>query len=146
MALDLSSAIKEDSGMNIMPDATPLSMVSAKSSTLRTSLIKSKATVAGGNLDPYTIWQGDAEAFLAALPKEPVFDLVVSSPPYNIGKSYEKKGALQSYLEWQERILDLIIPRLKNTGSICWQVGNFVTTVRFNRWISRWRISSRSME
>jgi adenine-specific DNA-methyltransferase len=51
---------------------------------------------------------------------------VVSSPPYNIGKSYEKKSALQSYLDWQERILDQIIPRLKDTGSLCWQVGNFV--------------------
>jgi len=126
MALDLSGAIREDAGMNILPDAIPLSMVSANSSALRTSLIKNKARVKGGNLDPYTIWQGDAEAFLAALPNEPIFDLAVSSPPYNIGKSYEKKGALQSYLEWQERILDLIIPRLKNTGSICWQVGNFV--------------------
>ncbi|QEN95636.1 site-specific DNA-methyltransferase [Xanthomonas translucens pv. undulosa] len=109
-----------------MPDTTPLSVDSANSSLSRTSLIKSRAVVTGGNLEPYTIWQGDAEAFLAALPECPTFDLVVSSPPYNIGKSYEKKGALQSYLEWQERILDLIIPRLKDTGSICWQVGNFV--------------------
>lgn len=74
----------------------------------------------------YAIWQGDAETLLAALPNQPIFDLVVSSPPYNIGKSYERKGALDDYLKWQERILDLIIPRLKDSGSICWQVGNFV--------------------
>lgn len=74
----------------------------------------------------HAIWQGDAETLLAALPAQPTFDLVVSSPPYNIGKSYEKKGALKDYLKWQERILDLIVPRLKDTGSICWQVGNFL--------------------
>ena len=72
------------------------------------------------------LWSGDAEAFLAALPAEPLFDLVVTSPPYNIGKSYEKKRALETYLEWQARIVDLIVPRLKNTGSLCWQIGNFV--------------------
>lgn len=74
----------------------------------------------------YAIWNGDVEALLAQLPKEPIFDLIVSSPPYNIGKSYESKEALEKYLEWQERILDQLIPRLKKTGSICWQVGNFV--------------------
>lgn len=87
----------------------------------------SKTTKALPNgLDDHTIWQGDAEDMLCALPAVPLFDLVVSSPPYNIGKSYEKKAALDDYLKWQERILDLIIPRIKDTGSLCWQVGNFV--------------------
>lgn len=72
------------------------------------------------------LWRGDSESFLSRLPEEPLFDLVVTSPPYNIGKSYETKEDLSCYLEWQERIIDLIVPRLKKTGSICWQVGNFV--------------------
>ena len=73
-----------------------------------------------------SVWNGDVEEFLGGLPAEPVFDLVVTSPPYNIGKSYEKKSALGKYLEWQERVVDLVVPRLKDTGSLCWQVGNFV--------------------
>lgn len=77
-------------------------------------------------LPDYAIWNGDVEAFLLSLPAEPIFDLIVSSPPYNIGKSYESKKALEQYLAWQERIIDLLIPRLKDTGSLCWQVGNFV--------------------
>lgn len=77
-------------------------------------------------LPDYTIWNGDVESFLKSLPNVPLFDLIVSSPPYNIGKPYENKKALEIYLEWQERIIDLIIPRLKDTGSLCWQVGNFV--------------------
>lgn len=77
-------------------------------------------------LPGFAIWNGDVEKFLSALPSEPIFDLIVSSPPYNIGKSYESKKALEKYLEWQERVIDLMIPRLKDTGSLCWQVGNFV--------------------
>lgn len=74
----------------------------------------------------HAIWQCDTEDFLKALPEEPLFDLVVTSPPYNIGKSYEKKDTLETYMAWQRRIIDLIIPRLKPDGSLCWQVGNFV--------------------
>lgn len=74
----------------------------------------------------HAMWQGDVEAFLKGLPNEPLFDLVVSSPPYNIGKSYETRQELDKYLAWQERIIDEIIPRLKKGGSLCWQVGNFV--------------------
>lgn len=72
------------------------------------------------------IWRGDVETFLQALPQKPIFDLVVTSPPYNLGKIYEAKSALESYLEWQTRIIDLIVPRLRPQGSLCWQVGNFV--------------------
>lgn len=74
----------------------------------------------------HAIWQGDCEALLAKLPKEPIFDLIVTSPPYNIGKSYEKQTGLDAYLAWQERIIDELIPRLKEGGSLCWQVGNYV--------------------
>ncbi|EWC40337.1 DNA-methyltransferase [Stutzerimonas stutzeri] len=97
-----------------------------QSGAATTQIVKKKAALEAITDLDYAIWQGDTEALLTAIPMEPVFDLVVSSPPYNIGKSYEKKGALEDYLQWQERILDLIIPRVKDTGSICWQVGNFV--------------------
>jgi adenine-specific DNA-methyltransferase len=74
----------------------------------------------------HAIFQGDTEQFLATLTDEPLFDLVVTSPPYNIGKSYERKDTLETYMGWQKRIIDLIVPRLKPNGSLCWQVGNFV--------------------
>ena len=74
----------------------------------------------------HAIWRGDVEVFLKSLPRQPIFDLVVTSPPYNIGKEYEKKEALGKYLAWQKRVIDEIVPRLKATGSLCWQVGNFV--------------------
>jgi adenine-specific DNA-methyltransferase len=74
----------------------------------------------------YALWQGDSEAFLKTLPVEPIFDMIVTSPPYNIGKEYETRVGLQKYLDWQERIINELVPRLKTGGSICWQVGNFV--------------------
>jgi adenine-specific DNA-methyltransferase len=74
----------------------------------------------------YSIWNGDVAALLRHLPKEPIFDLIVTSPPYNIGKAYERRSAIATYLEWQAAIIEELVPRLKTTGSICWQVGNFV--------------------
>lgn len=74
----------------------------------------------------HALWQGDVEAFLKDLPVEPLFDLIVTSPPYNIGKEYETRIGLEKYLEWQERIIDELIPRLQKGGSLCWQVGNYV--------------------
>jgi adenine-specific DNA-methyltransferase len=52
--------------------------------------------------------------------------LVVTSPPYNIGKKYEKKSSLDEYYNKQEQIIDECIRLLADDGSICWQVGNFV--------------------
>lgn len=68
----------------------------------------------------------DVERFLDALPQQPLFDLVVTSPPYNIGKEYESQKPLDDYVAWQRRIIEKIYPRLKENGSICWQVGNYV--------------------
>lgn len=54
------------------------------------------------------------------------FDLVVTSPPYNIGKAYEKRSSLNAYLETQRRIIEECVRTLSMYGSICWQVGNHV--------------------
>lgn len=69
---------------------------------------------------------GDVGRLLDLLPAEPIFDLVVTSPPYNLGKSYESKMELEQYFLWQKSIIKKIVPRLKDSGSICWQVGNYV--------------------
>lgn len=54
------------------------------------------------------------------------FDLIITSPPYNIGKSYETKTSIEEYLETQEEIIIELIRVLSDKGSICWQVGNYV--------------------
>ena len=59
--------------------------------------------------DDLLLWQGDVEGLVQKLPAIPIFDLVVTSPPYNLGKAYEEKRALKDYLDWQERIITRIV-------------------------------------
>lgn len=58
--------------------------------------------------------------------KEKKFKLIITSPPYNIGKAYEKKQPLNEYLKWQEEIISQLSSILLDDGSIIWQVGNYV--------------------
>jgi adenine-specific DNA-methyltransferase len=54
------------------------------------------------------------------------FDLIITSPPYNVGKSYETKTSIEKYLETQEEIIIEIVRNLSDKGNLCWQVGNYV--------------------
>jgi adenine-specific DNA-methyltransferase len=71
-----------------------------------------------------TIVQGDCLDLLRSLPSESI-DLGVSSPPYNIGKEYESRRALNVYLEEQAVILRECVRVLKPTGSLFWQIGSY---------------------
>jgi adenine-specific DNA-methyltransferase len=63
--------------------------------------------------------------FLQRLPSESV-KLIVTSPPYNIGKRYEKRTTLDDYIASQMQVIAECIRVLHPRGSICWQVGNHV--------------------
>lgn len=52
--------------------------------------------------------------------------LIITSPPYNIGKVYEKAESLDGYLAALSPIVDELIRVLAPDGSLCWQVGNYV--------------------
>jgi adenine-specific DNA-methyltransferase len=52
--------------------------------------------------------------------------LIVTSPPYNIGKSYESRSSLDQYLQAQSEVIAECIRLLHPRGSLCWQVGNHV--------------------
>lgn len=52
--------------------------------------------------------------------------LIVTSPPYNIGKEYEKKKTSELYIEQQASAIAEAVRLLHPHGSICWQVGNHV--------------------
>ena len=67
----------------------------------------------------------DNLAFIGRLPDDQM-KLVVTSPPYNLGKDYEAKTTLDSYIELQERVISECVRVLHPQGSICWQVGNYV--------------------
>ena len=72
-----------------------------------------------------TIYQGNCRDFMETLPDQSV-QLVVTSPPYNIGKSYEKPTDLEQYVREQQEVIDECVRLLRDSGSICWQVGNWV--------------------
>ena len=69
--------------------------------------------------------EGDTLAECKTLPSE-AFKLIISSPPYNIGKVYEKQVELEHYLNWQKDILAELTRVCAKDGSIVWQVGNYV--------------------
>ncbi|HUP78876.1 MAG TPA: DNA methyltransferase, partial [Pirellula sp.] len=81
----------------------------------------------------YAIFRGSCSDLITALPTKPLFDLVVTSPPYNIGKPYEQVVELRQYRGEQQKIIEQIVKRLKTTGSICWQVGNYIVNSSNNR-------------
>ena len=67
----------------------------------------------------------DNLSFIRKLP-DGAMKLIVTSPPYNLGKEYESRGALEVYLESQEKVIRECVRVLHPQGSICWQVGNYV--------------------
>lgn len=71
------------------------------------------------------LFNGDCGDLLKNIPSNSV-DLIITSPPYNIGKKYEKKTSLQSYLKSLEPVISELNRVLASTGSLCWQVGNYV--------------------
>lgn len=75
------------------------------------------------------IFEGDCLDLLGQVPDGAV-DLVISSPPYNIGKAYESKLALASYLESQKTVLTQCVRALRTTGSLFWQIGSFTDAGR----------------
>ncbi len=71
-----------------------------------------------------TIFDGDCMELLSILPDGSV-DLIVSSPPYNLGKAYESRQVLDDYIEQQAKVLSECARVLSSRGSIFWQVGSY---------------------
>jgi adenine-specific DNA-methyltransferase len=68
---------------------------------------------------------GDVNDLLAAIPPETV-KLIITSPPYNLGKEYETQVEIDEYLDQQAETISRLYEVLSPEGSICWQVGNYV--------------------
>lgn len=82
----------------------------------------------GDEFDPgaeAVILAGDSTETLKTVPDRSV-KLIITSPPYNIGKAYETATHLDEYLANLNPIVDELIRVLAPDGSLCWQVGNYV--------------------
>jgi adenine-specific DNA-methyltransferase len=105
-----------------------------RKSTVTESTKRTASTVRGlvPDFDPVAsavVYEGDNLDFIETLPSGSV-DLVVTSPPYNIGKSYETRTDLQVYLNAQRALIASVDRVLSPTGSVAWQVGNWVDNGR----------------
>jgi len=99
-----------------------------------TELFPSKITLKGKKLlydrsfsEGYDVVLGlnDVAKFVKDIPDQSVM-LVVTSPPYNIGKPYEERLEFKEYLAWQREIIKECVRILDDQGSICWEVGNYI--------------------
>lgn len=71
------------------------------------------------------VHSGDCMTLLKTIPAQSV-QLIVTSPPYNLGKEYEERLDLTTYVAQQAAVISECIRILGGNGSICWQVGNYV--------------------
>lgn len=86
------------------------------------------ATEVAAAFDPVAdvvIAPGDCLDTLQTLP-DAFAKLIITSPPYNIGKAYEKATTLTQYLDTLAPVIEQIVRVLSPEGSLCWQVGNYV--------------------
>jgi len=74
---------------------------------------------------------GDALDLLRQLPDASA-QLVITSPPYNLGKAYERdrRRTLDEYVAEQTPVIDACVRALRPGGSLCWEVGNHVADGR----------------
>lgn len=73
----------------------------------------------------FILFKGDCLDLLSQIP-DGLVKLVVTSPPYNLGKPYEARMDLNEYIGQQRKVIEECVRVLNERGSICWQVGNYV--------------------
>ena len=84
-----------------------------------------KISTSYGEEEKIVLHHGDCLDLLSQIPDGKI-QLIVTSPPYNIGKEYEKKLNPDGYLKQQKSVIEECERVLSSSGSICWQVGNYV--------------------
>src|SRR5699024_1114179 len=72
--------------------------------------------------DNTLLYEGDCNQIMS-LVEQPIFDLAVTSPPYNIGKVYENTLPLSEYISWCEKWMSQIYDTVYSSGSFWLNVG-----------------------
>jgi adenine-specific DNA-methyltransferase len=92
----------------------------------KTKFVHSQSSI---NMSDIKYLHGDSNIVLKRMladEEDKKFDLIITSPPYNVGKEYETKKTIEQYLEEQKDIIVSFVKLLKPSGSICWQIGNYI--------------------
>jgi adenine-specific DNA-methyltransferase len=71
------------------------------------------------------LWLGTALDFLKSIRSQSV-DVLISSPPYFVGKEYDRSCSLQDFETELSSITADVVRVLRPGGSVCWQIGNHV--------------------
>jgi adenine-specific DNA-methyltransferase len=72
------------------------------------------------------LYAADALTIIPQIP-DATFDLIISSPPYSMGKSYEASDSLDEFIRVHTMLMPQLSRIVKPLGSICWQVGHHVS-------------------
>lgn len=64
----------------------------------------------------------DCFDLFASIPKKSA-NLILTSPPYGVGKEYEEKG---SNLHFLEKVIKELARIVRDDGVVCWQVGTYI--------------------
>lgn len=77
--------------------------------------------------EKYILYKGDSLKILRNVADNSV-DLVVTSPPYCMGKEYDRSNEVAYFIDMHKKIFPEIIRVVKSGGNICWQVGYHVNS------------------
>jgi adenine-specific DNA-methyltransferase len=81
-----------------------------------------EAVRASSKAEDFVLFQGDCRKLLADLPDASV-SLIVSSPPYFMGKEYDRSDRCEDFKKEHRELAPLLSRVLRPGGSLCWQTG-----------------------
>jgi adenine-specific DNA-methyltransferase len=76
--------------------------------------------------DNIFLYKGDCLELIDKIDNESI-ELAITSPPYAMNKNYEKHSSIDDFIILHEKLFDKLIPKISQTGNICWQVGYHVS-------------------
>jgi len=71
---------------------------------------------------PSVLFNGDCMELIRSLPDNSI-PLTITSPPYCMGKEYERSYSFADFVAEHVRILPEVIRVTREGGSLCWQIG-----------------------
>jgi adenine-specific DNA-methyltransferase len=89
-------------------------------------LSSADAVQACRDTEPFTLYLGDCKTLLSDMPADSV-DLIISSPPYFIGKEYDRSSRSADFESEHKQLAPLLSRVLRPGGSLCWQTGAHVS-------------------
>lgn len=76
--------------------------------------------------DDGQVFFGDCMKVIPTLADQSI-DLLVTSPPYFIGKDYDVSSSIADFGKLVRAVQEALYPKIRDGGSVCWQVGCHVT-------------------